>query len=239
MNILVTGGGSGLGEAILRKLSAVKSDKVFFTFCNANEKAKSIEKDLSNAEGIQCDFKNTQELDNLVERVQSMDLDILINNAITGINVEHFHKMNADLFLSSFQDNALPVIRITQQAIMNFRKKRFGKIITILTSGLINTPPLGYSEYTAMKAYIASLSKSWATENAEFNITSNCISPSFMNTHLTASIDERILEGLIDKHPLKKLLTVEEVADSVFFLSKCTQQMNGINLIMNSAADVV
>ena len=120
-----------------------------------------------------------------------------------------------------------------------FRKKKFGKIITILTSAIINKPPLGYSEYAAVKAYIGSLSKSWASENADFNITSNCISPSFMQTNLTKDTDERTIEAIIQLTPLKKLLTTEEVAEAVSYFVSCSQHINGTNLLMNSGSDII
>ena len=82
------------------------------------------------------------------------------------------------------------------------------------------------------------LTKVWATENSKFNITSNSISPSFMQTKLTSEIDFRIVSQLIENHPLKKLLTVEEVAETVFFLANATSHINGIDIIINSGASI-
>ena len=75
-----------------------------------------------------------------------------------------------------------------------YKKKRKGKIITILTSFLLNSPPIGSSSYVANKAYLKSLTKSWANENIKFNVTSNTISPSFMQTNFTSDVDERIID---------------------------------------------
>ncbi len=147
--------------------------------------------------------------------------------------------MSLDVFNDGFRENVLPVIQITQQAIKQFRKKKFGKIITILSSAIINKPPVGWSEYAANKAYLLSMSKSWATENAAFNITSNCISPSLMLTNLTSDMDERLVETYEQNHPLKKALSTSEVAETVAYLVGATQQINGTNLIINSGTDVV
>ncbi len=239
MNILITGGASGLGEKITRKLSCEQSNKIFFTYNSSVEKARTIEKENSNTKSIQCNFEDIHSLNSLIDQMKDFDLDGLIHNASTGMTKNHFHKMEADVFEKKFQNNIMPVIKITQEAITQFRKKEFGKIITILSSACLNSPPIGWSEYVANKAYLASLSKSWAKENAHFNITANCISPSFMKTHFTCDTDERVIESMIGNHPLKKLLTPDEVAESVSFLIKSSQQINGINLIMNSAADVI
>ena len=113
-----------------------------------------------------------------------------------------------------------------------------GKIITILTSALVDKPPSGASSYVANKAYLQSLVKSWAVENKKFNITSNSVSPSLMLTKLTSDIDERIIDQIIDNHPLKKILETSEVAETVAFLVNSSQQINGIDLVINSAESI-
>ena len=60
-----------------------------------------------------------------------------------------------------------------------------------------------------------------------------------MQTNLTKDIDQRIIEIMIKKNPQKRLLTTDEVADAVFFLLNSTQQINGINIVMNSGSDVI
>lgn len=239
MNILITGGASGIGASITENLCKKSEDKVFFTFNKSYDAALNIEKKYSNAKGINCDFSKTEDIEKLLTLIPEYNIDILINNAITGLYEKHFHKMDSSLFLENFQKNILPTIKITQTSITLFRKKKFGKIITILSSYLVNRPPIGLSEYVASKAYLESLSKSWAIENASFNITSNCVSPSLVQTHLTSNIDSRIIEQMESHHPLKKLLTPNEIADSVSFLVGSTQHINGINLIINGGSDVI
>jgi NAD(P)-dependent dehydrogenase (short-subunit alcohol dehydrogenase family) len=140
--------------------------------------------------------------------------------------------------LTDFKNNLIPVIEITQEILNNFRKKKSGKIITVLSSALIDLPPIGSSVYVANKAYLEKLTKVWAAENVKYNITSNSISPSFMQTKLTSEVDERIIEQMLDNHPLKKLLTVEEVAETVLFLTNASSHINGIDIVMNSGASI-
>jgi 3-oxoacyl-[acyl-carrier protein] reductase len=240
MNILITGGASGLGEAITRKLASNSDDMVFFTFYKSNGKAKVIENEHHNAKGLQCDFQNQSEIDALLKFIETTEINVLINNAyISDISPKHFHKVDFSVFIENFNLNIIPIIRITQKAILNFRKLKFGKIITILSSAIIDKPPIGWSEYVAGKAYLASLSKSWAIENSPYNITSNTISPSFMQTALTSDIDERLIRDMVDNHPYKQLLTTNEVSEAILFLSKCSQQINGVNLIINAGTHVI
>ena len=239
MNILITGGASGLGEAITRKLLSDGAHRVWFTYARSGDRAKELEALSPDARAVRCDFSAAGDLERLAALIGEIDIDVLINNASTGYTQDHFHKLKPDLFAESFRVNVLPVLRVTQQAIRVFRKKQFGKIITVLTAALINRPPVGWSEYVANKAYLASMSRSWAAENARFNITANCVSPSLMRTGLTGGIDERVMEELEAGHPLGRLLTTGEVADVVYFLVGATQQINGVTIPVNAGTDIL
>ena len=239
MNILITGGASGLGEAITRILAKNINNKVYFSYRNSEANAKKIEKEFPNTISIRCDFGDIDDLKTFTNKISKLDLDVLINNAYNGAFLKsHFHKISSDDFLIDFKENLMPVIEITQAAITSFRKKKRGKIITVLTAALVNVPPIGSSVYVANKAYLEKLTQVWAYENAKFNITSNSVSPSFMQTNLTVSFDDRILDQMIESHPLKKLLTVEEVAETVFFLANSSDQINGIDICLNAGSTI-
>jgi 3-oxoacyl-[acyl-carrier protein] reductase len=239
MNVLITGGASGLGEAITRRSALESKNKIYFTYNQSITNSHQIEADHPNTTAIKCDFKDKNDIAGLVNKIAELDIDILINNAYTGQFLgSHFHKTQLDNFIAGFTDNIVPTISITQAAISVFRKKKFGKIITILSAALVNTPPIGSAVYVANKAYLEELTKVWATENIKFNITSNSISPAFMLTGFTNSMDERLVEQITNNHPLNKLLTTAEVAESVQYLINASQQVNGINLILNSGANI-
>jgi NAD(P)-dependent dehydrogenase (short-subunit alcohol dehydrogenase family) len=238
MNIVVTGGASGLGEAITRRLAASQDNTVYFTYYRSAEKAEQLAKELPNTRPVHVDFGNEESLSAFVSGLKETGIDVLVNNAVSGYKKAHFHKIPADYFAESFLQNVAPTIKISQEAIKIFRKRNFGKIITILTSGLINTPPIGWSEYTANKAYLLSLCKSWAIENNAYGISSNAISPSLMQTNLTSDMDERVVEMAVEAHPLKALLKTDEVAEVVEFFTKASQQLNGIHLPINAAVNI-
>lgn len=239
MNILITGGASGLGQAITQKLASETTNKIFFTYNESAQNAKGIETEFTNTTGIQCNFAVPSDIETLQNHINDLDLDVLINNALTGLTQNHFDKIAPETFLDSFQNNVIPTLQISQTVLRLFKKKRHGRIITILTSYLLNTPPTGLSEYVANKSYLLSMSKSWATEYAKYNISANCISPSFMQTGLTEDTDERVIEMMAQKHPLKKLITPAEVADTVMFMCSATQHLNGANIVLNGAENVV
>jgi NAD(P)-dependent dehydrogenase (short-subunit alcohol dehydrogenase family) len=236
MNFLITGGASGLGFAISRLLARHYPDgKIYFTFFSSEKNKMHLETEFANAHGIKCNFLEQENIADLVAFIEKSDIDVLINNALTGLVKQYAHKLSAQDISASFAADVLSTIQITNSFIGCARKKKAGKIITILSAALEGMPPTGWSVYTANKNYLLSMHKSWAVENKNFCITSNCISPGFMATSLHAAEDERVVENMIAQHPLKKLLTVEEVADTVLYLCAASQQINAQNIIINAA----
>jgi 3-oxoacyl-[acyl-carrier protein] reductase len=236
MNILITGGSSGLGEAITRKLANDASCRVYFTYNSSVTNAQVIETDLTNTIAIKCNFTDTAEVDALCTKITELDIDVLINNAYIGSFINtHFHKTPVEDFISGFNENIIPTITITRAAINVFRKKKSGKIITVLSAAITEMPSIGTAVYVANKAYLHELVKVWAVENAKFNITSNAISPSFMLTGFTASLDERLVEQIKSTQPQNQLLTTKQAADAVFALINESQDVNGTNRIINAA----
>ncbi len=238
MNILLTGGASGLGLALTRKLLQDPTHRIILTYHGSEHTALLLQNEFSNLSTVYCDFTDAKSVAALCAEIPSFELQGLIHNAFTGLTRKPFHKFDREVFTSGFTHNVLPVIQITQAVIKQFRAAKFGRIVTILTSYLINQPPLGLSEYVAAKAYLQSLSKSWAFENAALGITANTVSPSLMKTALTEEIDERVMEMLIEKHPLKKLLMPEEVADAVAYLLEASPHVNGANLVINASENL-
>ncbi len=227
MNILVTGGASGLGKYLTRKLAADKNNTVFVTYAHSADAAALLENEFPNVHSRHCDFTTWSDVLLLQEAMESMQLDALVNNAIVGMTLEHFHAVKSEDFIERFRKNVSPAVAITQKAIRLFRKQMSGRILTVLTSYLFEEPPLGLSVYVAEKAYLASLCKSWATENARFNISSNAISPSFMSTSLTRHIDPRAIKNLS-----ASALDPQVVADTVALLLAQSPAHTGVNILL-------
>lgn len=240
MKILVTGGSSGLGKAIVERLLQDENNRLCFTYNRHAEEATRLMNGCVRVEALKCDFANEAEVDSLMEQIVAFGPDVLINNAYAGNpQGKHFHKTDSVEFMESFRRNLIPAIRITQACIGIFRKKKSGKIINVLTDALLDLPPVGYAVYTANKAYLEQLSKSWNREYMKYNITSNCVSPGFMQTNLSMDVDERVVEQLKEAHPLHALLTPGEVADVIAALVYASQQVNGVNIPVNASQHVI
>lgn len=239
MRILITGGASGLGREITLLLAQNKEHEILITVNNSVLKATELSSEHSNISFIKCNYTVQDDLNALFEKVALFKPQVLINNAFTGFQKKKFDKLPIESFQESFEKNISPVISLTQHCIKAFKKEKYGKIITILSSAILNHPPIGWSIYTAEKNYMLSLSKSWSTEYKSYNITSNSISPSFMMTNLNKDMDERVIENMINSHPLKELLPPLEVAKTVQFIIDASQHLNGTNIILNTAENVI
>ena len=238
MKIVVTGGASGVGLAITERLQLDKSNQVLISYSSSVAKSIELQKH-ENVDCIQCDFSDSDSVKRFCDRIEDFDADAIVNNAFGGFEKKHFHKLNVNDFHEGFLNNILPLIAIMQVVVKGFRKKKRGRIITILSSSLINVPPIGWSQYVASKAYIHSLSKSWASEYAKFNVTSNCISPSFMLTSMNSEVDVRMVEMIRNSTPTGNLIEVESVAESVSFLLGSSGQINGANLVVNQGESII
>jgi NAD(P)-dependent dehydrogenase (short-subunit alcohol dehydrogenase family) len=240
MKLIVTGGASGLGESITRRIASAYPDSdLHITFNDSQANAIKLSTEFKNITAHKCNFSNIVEVDKFVSEISVINPDVLINNAYTSHFLgKHFHKTLPEDYITGFEQDLLPLIKLTGESIRCFRKKKFGKIINISTAALVGKPSVGSSMYIANKAYLEALSRSWATENIGFNITSNCIAPSMMATSLTNGMDERLLNEIVSHHPLKQLLPIDDVADAVLFFIRSSQHINGTILTMNAGMDL-
>lgn len=235
MNIVITGGSSGLGKALVELCAATADNYVVFTYCRHKDNALALTEQFNNVEAIAVDFSLTDQVESLAERLADMQVDILVNNAYAGhAQGVHFHKTAPEDFANAFNQNVIPMIKITQACIKGMRKRKFGKIINIITAYVIDVPPTGFSVYTATKAYIRQLSKSISKEYGRFNITVNCVLPDYMQTPF-GQVEDFQLEQMRNAHPLKTLLKPEEVAQIVVQLMSASQQLNGVEIPINAA----
>lgn len=242
MNILITGGSSGLGKATVELLAKESQNQIWFTYVLYDKheiNTKFLVEKYQNVKSIEVDFIDKKSVFELCKLIENIDIDVLVNSTYVGSpQSTYFHKIEPEEFLNSFSINLIPTIMITQSALLVFKKKKFGKIINILTDSLIGRPPMGYSIYASNKAYLLELSKVWNKEYTRYNITSNCIFPAYMQTDFS-KVDERILEQMVLDHPMKKLLTPEEVALVIKFFIDSSQQINGVNLPINAAQNLL
>ena len=114
--------------------------------------------------------------------------------------------------------NLTGTFNLTKALIKNMIKNRYGRIINISSvSGLMGNP--GQVNYSSAKAGLSGFTKSLAKEVGSRGITVNSVAPGFIETDMTAYLDDNAKNKLIEDIPLKRLGSVQDIADLVVFLS--------------------
>lgn len=220
--VIITGATRGIGKGIAEKIADAGAN-VVFTYANSVEKAKAIEADLISrgvqAKAIQsnaADFKQAEEL--VKETLEAFGgVDVVVNNA--GITRDGLlMRMSEENWDDVINTNLKSVFNMTKAVQRTMLKQRKGSIINI--SSVVGVKGnAGQSNYSASKAGINGFTKSIAQELGSRNIRCNAIAPGFIETEMTAVLDEKVVQEWRDAIPLKRGGTPEDVANLVLFLA--------------------
>ncbi len=218
---LITGATRGIGKGIAQTY-AKHGANVAFTYSSSVDAANALEEELRGygvkAKGYQsnaADFDAAQELAAEVLK-EFGSIDILINNA--GITKDNLlMRITEDDFDKVIEINLKSVFNLTKAVIRPMMKQRKGSIIN-MSSVVGLKGNAGQSNYAASKAGIIGFSKSVALELGSRNIRSNVIAPGFIETEMTAKLDQATVEGWRKAIPLKRGGTPEDIANACVFL---------------------
>ncbi len=219
---IITGGSRGIGKSICESF-AQNGCNVAFTYNNSKESAESLVKELNSsgikAKAYKSDASNFDDATKLVEGVLDDfgKIDILVNNA--GIKKDNLlMRMEKSDFDSVINTNLSSVFNLTKASIKTFLKQRNGSIINI--SSVVGVKGnAGQSNYSASKAGIIGFSKSIALELGSRNIRSNVIAPGFIETDMTNSLSEDVINSWKESIPLKRGGNPSDVGNACVFLA--------------------
>ena len=216
---LITGGSRGIGEALVRKF-VEQGAQVAFTYVSAGsaDRAAGLAAELgAAARAYQSDAGDYAQAETLVAEVLKDfgKLDILINNA--GITRDTLLlRMTEQQWDEVMQTNLKSVFNMTKHCLKPMI--RSGGSIINMSSVVGVFGQAGQANYAASKAGIIAFSKSVAKEYGSRGIRCNAVAPGFIETEMTAVLDEKTKEGYLSAIPMKRLGTGEEVANVCVFL---------------------
>ena len=219
---IITGGSRGIGKSICETF-AKNGCNVAFTYNNSKDSAEALAKELNGsgikAKAYKSDASNFDDATKLVEDVlvDFGKIDILVNNA--GIKKDNLlMRMEKSDFDSVINTNLSSVFNLTKASIKTFLKQRNGSIINI--SSVVGVKGnAGQSNYSASKAGIIGFSKSIALELGSRNIRSNVIAPGFIETDMTDSLSEEVINSWKESIPLKRGGNPSDVGNACVFLA--------------------
>lgn len=219
---LVTGGTRGIGRAICVEL-AEKGFDVAFTYRSNEALAAELEADLSakgaHAKGYVADLNDAGGLSTVLEKlISEFDrLEVLVNNAgisIDGLSMRFRH----DDFEKLMNTNVRGAFITTQAVTRPMMKARRGSIIFI-SSVIGQMGNAGQVPYSATKAALIGMTKSFSKELGSRGIRVNAIAPGFINTDMTSALPATNKEGILAQIPLGFFGEPEDVARVVSFLA--------------------
>ncbi|BDD00099.1 3-oxoacyl-[acyl-carrier-protein] reductase [Persicobacter psychrovividus] len=219
---LVTGASKGIGRAIALTF-AEQGANVAFTYLSSVEKGQALEAELAEkgvqAKGFRSDASDFAAAEELINDVVSTfgRLDVLVNNA--GITKDGLlMRMNEEQFDQVIQVNLKSVFNTVKAATRQLMKQRGGSIINM--SSVVGVKGnAGQANYAASKAGIIGFTKSVALELGSRGIRANVVAPGFIETEMTAALDEKQVQGWRDAIPLKRGGAPEDVANTCVFLA--------------------
>jgi 3-oxoacyl-[acyl-carrier protein] reductase len=219
---LVTGGGRGIGRAIVTRL-AEGGAKVAISYrandAAAEETANRVRETGTECELFKGDVATPEDVEALVKGIGEAfgSVEILVNNAGTTRDNILLRMKDAE-FDEVLATNLKGTYLCTRAVLRGMVRARWGRIVNVSSVvGLLGNA--GQANYAASKAGIIGFTKSVAREVAGRGITANAVAPGYVETELTGSLPESIKEQILGQVPVGRFGEPEEVAEVVAFLA--------------------
>jgi 3-oxoacyl-[acyl-carrier protein] reductase len=218
---VVTGGSRGIGRAIVLRLAEQGADVVFSFRGNtaaAEEVVAAVAAMGRRVRAVQGDATDPASAETLVKTVidDLGKVDILVNNA--GITRDDLiMRMSPEAFRDVLETNLFGAFYAIKAVTRPMLRARSGRIVNI-TSVSGQAGQMGQANYSSAKAGLIGLTKATARELASRGITCNAVAPGFVDTELTSGLPTDLKNQILERTPLARFATVEEIAYAVAFL---------------------
>ena len=212
--VLITGASRGIGKAIAVKLKE-KDFNVIGT-STSKEGVQSLIKE--GFMGIELDLNQKKSIALFKKLLvdEHSDISILVNNA--GITRDNLVlRMSDDEWSDVINVHLNGTFKISKIILKFMLKKRWGRIINI-TSASASIGNKGQANYSAAKSGVEAFSRSLAKEVGSRAITVNAVSPGYIETDMTAGMNEEVKKNILSQIPLSRFGKAEEVAELIEFL---------------------
>jgi acetoacetyl-CoA reductase len=213
---IVTGGSRGIGAAISVRLK--EKGYAVAAIYGGNDEAATAFNSETGIPVYKVDVSNFDDCKTGVAKIAA-DLgpvEVLVNNA--GITRDGtLHRMSQESWQAVIDTNLGSCFNMCQSVIEGMRERKFGRIVNV---GSINGQAGQYGQvnYAAAKSGIHGFTKALAQEGAAQGVTVNAVAPGYVNTDMVRSVPPHILEKIVERIPVGRLGTADDIARGVLFL---------------------
>ena len=218
---LVVGGTGGIGTAVVRRL-APTCERILFTYGRQEEAALALEHELAAdhvaATAVRADLDDPSAWEGALRSlVEAEPIDLLVNAAGASDDALCLD-VGIEAFTRQYRINVTAPWLAMVVVGRDMAYHRRGRIINVASvAATVNSP--GRSVYASTKAAVVSLTKSFAIELGRFGIRVNAVAPGFVETPMISDFDERTRVDFVERVPLGRFATADEVASTVQFLA--------------------
>lgn len=209
-SVLVTGGNRGIGRAVAERLAA-DGHRVAVTHrgSGAPEGLFGVECDVTDADSVDAAFATVE--------AELGPVEVVVSNA--GITDDTLlMRMKEEQFTRVLDANLTGAFRVAKRASRGMLRAKFGRIV-LIGSVVGQSGTAGQVNYAASKAGLVGMARSLTRELGSRNVTANVVAPGFIDTDMTAALDDKTQELAVAAIPLGRQGTAEEVAGAVSFLA--------------------
>lgn len=219
---IITGAaGKGLGRGDAKALGLAGAKVAIVDIADTADAVNELAALGITVKGYTCDISDQQSVNATVEKIAA-ELgapQILVNNASILTTVGMFNDIPVDKWNRDIAVNLIGSANMTRAVWPHLLKNKWGRVI-FMSSIAGTRGGSGQTSYAATKAGVIGMAKSLALEGARANITVNCIAPGVMQSEAAMTlIRSDMLERMKSRVPSRKLGTVEDIANTVTFLS--------------------
>ncbi len=216
--VLITGSTGAIGEACARYFH----DNGYFVYLHYRSqeaKAKELSDTLEHSQIIGFDITDKEDV---LEKLQDLELDVLVNNAgITKDNLFFF--MNDDEWRDVIDTSVNGTYYVTKAILKNMIRNKKGAVINVASiSGIVGNP--GQTNYSAAKGAMIAFTKALSAEVARYKIRVNAVAPGLIESEMTEALDLKEMKKTI---PLKRVGKPDDVAECIFFLADKASYVTG------------
>ena len=240
--VVVTGGARGLGRSIAQAFLREGARVAINYRASGDAAAQLAAAHPGRAIAVQADVRDRAQVESLIavaEEAFGAPVSTVVNNALVDFTFNGDARPKADeigyeAFERQFSGAVQGALNVIQAALPAFERGGSGRVINIGTN-LFQNPVVPYHDYTAAKAALLSLTRTFAADLGPRGVTVNIVSGGLLRTtDASAATPEAVFDAIAEGTPLRSVTTPEEFADTVlFFASPWARAITGQNLVVD------